>query len=103
MTSTGKRVGLNVLRSCTFGLSEIGLKGKRISHSIGPDYVLEWLGENMLRAGSYCCESPIDGSKTYSPSNMTLSDLRQLMNYYPGSGDCKDHVNFWWEKIKQRY
>ena len=110
MITTGKRVGITIARVCTFGLAEIGCKGKRTSHNIikvhtnkGPDYVLEWLSGNMLRPGYYQCYSPIDGTRTYYPSNMTVSDLRQIMNDYPGDGDCKDHSYFWWKKINQRY
>jgi hypothetical protein len=110
MTSTGKRVGLNIARVCSFGLSEIKCKGKRISHNIievhtnkGPDYVLEWLNGNKLRPGSYGMYSPIDGSRPYEPSNMTLADLRKIMEDNPGYGDCKDHSYLWWEKIKQNY
>ena len=110
MTSTGKRVGLNILRIGTLGFAEIGLKGKRISHNVievitdkGPNYTLEWLDEIYLRCGTYGRVSPIDGERTYYPSNMTVSDLRSIVNNYPGSGDCKDHSYYWWEKIKQRY
>ena len=110
MTSTGKRVGLNIARVASLSFAEIGCKGKRISHNIievhtnkGPDYVLEWLGSNKLRPGSYGKYSPIDKSREYRPSNMTVSDLRKIMEDYPGKGDCKDHSYLWWEKIQQRY
>lgn len=110
MTSTGNRVGLNIARVASLGFSEIALKGKRISHNVievitnkGPDYTLEWYNENMLRCGTYQRYSPIDGEREYHPSNMTLKDLRNLMNNYPGWGDCKDHSYYWWEKIKQIY
>ena len=110
MTTTGKRVGLNIARVVSLGFAEIGCEGKRISHNIievhtnkGPDYVLEWLGENKLRPGYYAKYSPIDGSREYRPSNMTVSDLRKIMEDYPGEGDCKDHSYLWWKKIKQKY
>ena len=110
MTSTGNRVGLNIARVATLGIAEIGLKGKRISHNIieviidkGPNYTLEWYNGIYLRCGSYGRESPIDGQRTYYPSNMTVSDLRSIMNNYPGLGDCKDRSYYWWEKIKQKY
>lgn len=110
MTSTGKRVGMNIARISTFGFSEIAFKGKRISHNVievitdkGPNYTLEYYNGNKLRCGTYSRTSPIDGSRDYCPSNMSLSDLRKIMNDYPGSGDCKDHSYYWWRKIKEKY
>ena len=125
MSKTSTRVGLGIARGFIDGISlgtaEAFFRAQRFSHdiievttSIGPDYVLEYLGSsssssssssngNYLHAGYYGKWSPIDGTYTYSPSNMKLSDLRSLMNKNPGYGNCKDHANVWWKKIKQKY
>ena len=125
MSKTSTRVRLGIVRGVvdgvTFGGAEAFLRGQRFSHDIikvttstGPNYVLEYLGSsssssssssdgNCLHAGYYGKWSPIDGSYTYSPSNMKLSDLRSLMNNNPRYGNCKDHANVWWKKIKQKY
>ena len=125
MSKTSTRVGLGIGRgiidAATLGIGEAFFRGQRFSHDIikvttstGPNYVLEYLGSsssssssssdgNYLHAGYYGRWSPIDGSYTYSPSNMKLSDLRSLMNNNPGYGNCKDHAKVWWKKIKKKY
>ena len=77
MIAKGKEIGLNVARGFSLGFSEIGCEGKDISHDIivvstnkGPNYVLEWLDENMLRPGYY------DNSIVEDP------DLRFALNAY---------------------
>ena len=33
--------------------------------------------------------------RNYTHKNMTLSDLRKIMNDNPGESDCKDHARLW--------
>ena len=123
MSKTSTRVLLGIARgvvdTVTLGGAEAGFRGQRFSHDIikvhtqtGPNYVLEYLGSssscsssssdgNCLRPGYYSKWSPIDGVYSHSPSNMTLSQLRNIMKNNPGYGNCKDHAKVWWKKIKK--
>ena len=112
MTNKNKENWLNFARAATGYLSEMKLGGKDISHDIivvitnkGPNFVLEWLGDIMLRPGYYgkYCHKRYFKARDYTPKNMTLSDLRKIMNDNPGEGDCKDHAKLWWRKIKEKY
>ena len=113
LASKGGEIATIGLRTITLGLAEIWCKGKDLSHDIivvetdkGFNYVLEWLRGNKLRPGYYNIfnRNSYDKKYNYTPKkNMKLSDLRKIMNEYPGKGDCKDHVRFWWEKIKENY
>ena len=125
MSKTSTRVWLGIARgfvdAATLGGAEAGFRGQRFSHDIikvttstGPNYVLEYLGSsssssssskdgNTLHAGYYGKWSPIDGIYAHSPNNMTLSDLRSIMDNNPGYGNCKDHAKVWWKKIKEKY
>ena len=113
LASIGGEIATIGFRTLTLGLSEIIFKGKDLSHDIivvetdkGSNYVLEWLLGNKLRPGYYSIFNRNSYNKKYDytpKKNMKLSDLRKIMNKYPGYGDCKDHVRFWWEKIKENY
>ena len=114
IASKGGEIATTGLRIISLGLLEILGEGKDLSHDMivvetdkGFNYVLEWLGgNNKLRPGYYTIfnRNSYDKKYDYTPKkNMKLSDLRKIMNKYPGYGDCKDHVRFWWEKIKENY
>ena len=118
MSSTGERVGLGIGRGIldvfTLGMAEIGFRGQRYTHDVieakisckthGTQYyTLELVGYKALCQGYYGCYSPIDGVGEYTPRKyMTLDDLRYIKDNY-GSGNCKDHANTWWNKIKDWY
>ena len=112
MASKGEEITTIILRTLTLGVAEIWCEGKDLSHDIivvetdkGSPYVLEWSGENKLRPGYYnkYNRKNYDEKYDYTPTNMKLSDLRNIMYNNPGKGDCKDHVRYWWKIIKKKY
>ena len=111
LMSTGARVGANIGRGIldviTLGTAEIGFQGKRFSHDAlrarirckkcgrSSIYILEFTtdGSNM-RCGNYEYYSPIDGSWTLYPRNMSYSNLRSV--YESKNKSASDYDLVWY-------
>ena len=109
--STGARVGANIGRGLldviTLGTAEIGFQGKRLSHDAlrarirckkcgrSSIYILEFTtGGSKMKCGNYEYYSPIDGSWTLYPRNMSYSNLRSV--YESKEKSASDYDLVWY-------
>ena len=111
LMSSGARVGANIGRGIldviTLGTAEIGFQGKRLSHDVlkarirckkcggSSIYPLEFTNDvSNMRCGKYEYYSPIDGSWTLYPRNMSYSNLRSV--YESKSKSASDYDVVWY-------
>jgi len=112
LMSSGARVGANIGRGfldvITLGAAEISIfKGKRLSHDVltarirckkcgrSSIYTLEFTDAgSKMRCGKYEYYSPIDGSWTLYPRNMSYSNLRSIYESKDKSASDYNLVNY---------